>query len=718
MPPGPLPEPTLSPFPVTPFPSRDADWPSRANRWVQMTLAEDDPAHFDLDFWVRLMRDSQANAICMSAGGYIAYYPTEIPFHYRSHYLGDTDPFGDVVSAARDLGMTVMARVDPHAIHTDAAEAHPEWLARDADGQPIPHPSFPGVWLTDPLSSYHRDFLTDIARELVSRYDIDALFANRWEGHGGISYSDAARDGFRADTGYDLPRHAGAVDDPAWQAYVPWRRRRLTELVARWDDAVRTIRPHVRFIPNIGALGVRDMDRDLIERHYPLFFIDKQGRSGIEAPWSAGRNGKRNRGLFRDRPVGLITSVGPEHHVHRWKDSVAPPEETRTWIVDGFAQGAFPWFTKFNATVADDRWVAPIVDAFTLHARLDPTIGHLPIAAEVALLDPTQSDRLLTPADQRSRFSDEDGFYGALVEARIPFEMVADQVLSDTDLAPFRVLVLANAERLSDAQCETIRRWVEGGGSLVVAAQSSLRDETGALRDTYGLADVMGVDATGPARGPVRNNYAALTGSHRLHAGMDGASRIIGGVHLMALVPRAGADVEIPFRFIPDFPDLPMEEVYPRAGPDSPAVVTREHPGGGRVVTIGWDIGAVFHEAQQADHGQLIANAVRWALRDDERVRVEGPGLVDVAVRSRNDGREIAVAIVNLTNPMAMRGAIRETIPLHGQRVRVRVPDGWGTPVARLLVADVPVDARVEDGCAVLDIPLIELLEVVHLVWD
>ena len=116
------------------------------------------------------------------------------------------------------------------------------------------------------------------------------------------------------------------------------------------------VRPHARFIPNLGSLGLRDMDRSLIERHYPIFFIDKQGRSGIEPTWVAGRAGKRLRGMFRDRPVGLITSVGPEHH-HRWKDSVAPPVETQTYMIDGFAQGAFPWFTKFNATISDSRWL-------------------------------------------------------------------------------------------------------------------------------------------------------------------------------------------------------------------------------------------------------------------------------------------------------------------------------------------------------------------------
>ncbi|CAA9573454.1 MAG: beta-galactosidase [uncultured Thermomicrobiales bacterium] len=692
---------------------RSADWPRTANRWVQLTLAEDDPAHFDLDFWVGLMRDTRANAVCMSAGGYIAYYPTAIPFHYRSRFLGETDPFGAIVDSARQLEMHVMARVDPHAIHADAAEAHPEWLARDQDGKPLEHWSFPGIWLTCPFSPYHREFITDVARELVRDYDIDAIFANRWEGHGGISYSEHARRGFRDDTGFDLPVRAGDTSDPAWQAYVPWRRRRLSELVAIWDDAVREIRPHARFIPNIGSLGVRDMDRDLIQRHYPLFFIDKQGRSGNEAPWSAGRNGKRNRGLFRDRPVGLITSVGPEHHEHRWKDAVSPPEETRTWIVDGFAQGAFPWFTKFNATISDDRWVRPVVEAFTLHAALDPVLGPLPITAEVALLDPTQTDRLLTPADRRERFSHEDGFYQALVEARIPFEFVADQVLSAEELSRFRVLVLANAERLSDAQCATVAAWVESGGSLVMAYQSSLLDETGQARDTFGLAGTIGVDLAGSTRGPVKNNYVALTGQHRLHAGLDGAKRIIGGTRLLPIV--AHADTDVPFRFIPDFPDLPMEEVYPRAGPDAPAVVARELPSGGRVVYIGFDIGSLFWEALQDDHGRLIANAVNWALRDDPRVRVEGPGLVDIAVREGE--REVAVTLVNLTNPMAMRGAIRETIPLTGQRVTVRLPEGTGTVGARLLVADRAVDVTVQDGHAVVDIPSLDLLEVVHLTW-
>src|SRR5699024_9296846 len=124
----------------------------------------------------------RSNALCLSAGGYMAFYPTQIPFHHRSIYLGDSDPFGALVEGARSLGMHVMARVDPHAIHQDAAEAHPEWLARDEDGNALGHESFPGVWWTDPFSTYHSEFTTEVAREIVREYDVDAVFANRWEG--------------------------------------------------------------------------------------------------------------------------------------------------------------------------------------------------------------------------------------------------------------------------------------------------------------------------------------------------------------------------------------------------------------------------------------------------------------------------------------------------------------------------------------------------------
>lgn len=686
---------------------RVPDWHLGATRWTQLTLTENDPGRFDPGHWIDIMRETRSNAACISAGGYIAFYPTDIPYHYRSSHLADTDPFGELVEGARSLDMHVMARVDPHAVHPDAAAAHPEWLARDADGSPREHWGYPDIWLTCPFGSYNREFITEVAREIVTRYDVDAVFANRWQGHG-ISYSETARRSFRDETGYDLPRSEGDTSDPAWRAYVVWRRRKLSDLVSLWDQAVRDVRPHARFIPNLGSIAARDLDRDMLVRHFPFFLIDKQGRSGVEAPWSAGRNGKRSRAVFRDRPVGLITSIGPEHHQHRWKDSVAPGAETATWIVDGFAQGAFPWFTKFNGMVPDPRWIRPVAEAFELHERLEPEFAGRRITADVALLEAAGPEAARTGGRAH-----EEGFYHALVEARIPFELVAEQNLTVDELSQFKVLVLPDAERLSVEQCRTIQAYTEAGGSVVAAHRSSLDDEYGTPRANFGLAEVFGADLNTPVRGPVKNNYIALTEEHPLTQGFEGAQRLIGGTELIGVTARPGTGV--PFRFLPDYPDLPMEEVYPRAEPDAPAVVTRELPGGGRSVYVPFNLGALFWEALQADHGTIIANAVRWALGGSERVRVTGSGLVDLAVWE--DADSVAAALVNLTNPMALKGPIRETVPMPEQRVSVALPEGATGATARLLVAGTDAEVTVSGGRAEALVATAQLMEMVSFKW-
>ena len=689
---------------------RTPDWYRSATRWTQLTFTDDDPVHLDVDFWVDVMRESRSNALCLSAGGYMAFYPTQVPYHHRSQHLGDSDPFGTLVAAARDLGMHVMARVDPHAIHQDAADAHPEWLARNEHGEPIPHGSMPGLWWTDAVSSYQRDFTTEVALEIVREYDVDAIFANRWDGYRGISYSAAAAEQFATDTGLPLPRST-SPSDPTWEVYKAWRSRKLSELVVHWDDAVRAVKPHVRFIPNRGAALTRDLVHELVDDRYPMFFVDKQGRSGIEASWTPGRIGKRARGMYPDRPVALITSVGPESAEQRWKDSVADPHETRALIVDGFAQGARPWFTKFKAECFDTRWVEPITEAFRLHERCEPVLGRLRHTAEVALLD-THHAAAPTPWTPSGPSAHEDGVYQALLEARIPFEYVAEEALSLQRLAEFRVLVLPGPVHLDVHQLEVLSSFVATGGSVVAAHDAPVaREESGV--GTSALGDLLGVTVLEDLRGPVKNKYATFEGRHEIAAGFAGAQRIVAGTQVLEVT--AAADATVPLRFVPDYPDLPMEEVYPRPGEARPAVITRTHASGGRTAFIAFNIGEIYWHALQSDHGRLIANTVRWALGQEPRVTVEGPGLVDLAVQ---DGPgELAVSVVNLTNSMAMRGQAHELVPLRDLTVIVRLPEQATGVNAELVVAGRPVPAEVTGGTARIVLDQIDLIEVVHLRW-
>lgn len=689
---------------------RTPEWYRTATRWTQLTLAEDDPEKFDPDFWIEVFRRTRSNATCLSAGGYIAYYPSEIPLHYTSRYLNGRDPFGALVEGARRLNMHVMARVDPHAIHDDAARAHPEWVAIDKEGKPRRHWAFPDVWVTNAYGAYNREFMPEVVREIVRKYDIDAVFANRWQGHG-VDYSEDSRRRFRDYSGFDLPR-AACADDPAWRAWLQWRQQVLTDVIAEWDDAVKAIRPHASFIPNMSGASLMEFDLSVIERHCPFLVVDHQGRRGLECGWSAGRNGKRIRATFPDRPVILITSIGPEEE-YRWKDGVTSAEEMRLWMDNGTAHGMAAWFTKFNGVVPDRRWIAPIADSFALQEKVESVLAAMAPAAEIAVIDPATTLRHWAPEQRHEAERHDLGFYHALVEARLPFELLSDQVLSAATLDRFRLIVLANAACLSEAQCAEIRAYVARGGSVVAAHETSLADENGVRRADFGLADVFGAHLVSGPRGIVKNTYVALNDSHPLARGFEGAGRIIGGTRLIAVTPAAGC--ETPVLYVPDFPDLPMEEVYPRHPPEGAALVARQTAAGGRVVYIPWNIGEVFWEVLAPDHGRLIGNAVRWALGREPVVTVTGQGVLDLAFRRGPDG--LALALFNLTNPMMMKGPAREIYPIGPQRISIALPPGRTVGAARAVVAGVPVSCTCKDGRAEIALPGLERLEIVHLTW-
>ncbi|MCI2419571.1 hypothetical protein MOQ72_19175 [Saccharopolyspora sp. K220] len=687
----------------------DEPWFRRARRWTQLTFAEDNPLHFDREFWVDVMRRTRSNGACISAGGYIAYYPTQVPFHYRSRHLGDLDLFGMVNEDARRLGMGVMARVDPHAIHADAAEAHPEWIARDEHGQPIEHWAFPGIWLTCPFSTYYSEFVVEVTREIVRQYGVDAIFANRWEGSAVISYSDGARRQYRAATGHELPTGSDRTT-PEWAEFFAWRSDHLSRQIVEWDRAVREINPKGNFIPNRGSRLTRDLNAELIKHMYPAFFVDKQGRSPGEPIWIAGRVGKRARGMYPDRPVSLISSVGPEIR-HRWKDSVAAGPELEAWIVDGFVHGALPWFTKFNARVTDRRWVEPIAHAFELHARAEQLYGDKTPTARVALLD---SASPLTARSALNAHTGEDaaenGLCQALIEARIPFEFLDADSATEDRIRAFSVVVTPASADLSAEQVALLHDFVTAGGS-VIADSDALRGEDGS---TNGLADLFGVEVTGATRHEVRNNYVAvMDAAHEVAAPFAPANRIVGGSSIVPIEVTSG--VAVPFRFIPDFPDVPMEEVYPREAPRDPAVALRRHAGGGRTAYTAFNLSALFWETLQSDHAELLAALVRWALDGDEPVAVTGDGLVDIAVRESNRG--VAVSIVNLDNPKAMRGQMRAFQPIGEQTVTVRAPESATSATVRTLSDPNPTEIGINAGAIEVTVPGVELLEVVEVTW-
>ncbi len=693
------------------------DWATRPMRWAQLTLVENDPEHYDPQFWLDYFRRTHTDGVSFSAGGYLAYYPTEIALHRRSTWLKDTDPIGTLVAGCRELDMTVIARTDPHAVHEEVYEAHPDWIAVDADGQKRRHWAMPEVWVTCALGPYNFEFMTEVHKEIMTRYQVDGIFSNRWHGSG-MCYCEHCQRNFAAAHGMPLPRTTDP-QDPDYRNYLLWHQDRLFELCALWDAEIRKINPHARYIPNSGGGATSDLDMKRLGELVPLLSADRQARSGLMPLWANGKNGKEFRAALGNKPVIANFNVGFEAP-YRWKDSVKDLAETRMWILDAIANGMRPRNSKFSATLHDTRWLETVEEIYGWHHRVERYLRNEAPLARVALVYSQQTAKFYGGSRARQKVEDHIlGWYHALIEARIPFEMVHDRLLDAAHVDQFKTLILPNIAALSDAQCDQLRAFVARGGSLVATFETSRYDEWGQSRATLGLADLFGVDVAGAVEGPMQNSYLRLEQDahgryHPLLAGLEDAGRIINGVYRLPVQAREPV-VDAPLTLIPSYPDLPMEEVYPRVPrTDIPEVYLRE-VGAGRVVYFPWDVDRTFCEVLSLDHGRLLGNAVRWATNEAPVVEVTGPGVLDVTVW-RQAG-SLTVHLVNLTNPMLMKGPIRELLPVGEQVVRIKLPDGKQPARVHLLRADRTPAVVEEPGYLTVTVPSILDIEVVAVDW-
>jgi type 1 glutamine amidotransferase len=303
-----------------------------------------------------------------------------------------------------------------------------------------------------------------------------------------------------------------------------------------------------------------------------------------------------------------------------------------------------------------------------------------------------------------------NGYYQALVEARIPFNIADERQLEGDYVDRYRVLVLANIAALSDAQCEQIRAYVRRGGAIVATHETSLYDEWGKRRANFALADLFGCDFAGKVDERVQNSYMTVHGPHPLTIGFDDTPRIMCGTKLVHVTPRPGLPAPA-LTLVPSYPDLPMERVFSTVRQTDIPMVYATSFGKGRVIYIPTDLDRTFWECSNQDHLALLRNAVLWAAGEAPPMQVSGPGIVDVSFwRQRGS---LTAHLVNLTNPMMMRGYMREILPIGPYEVSLALPAGVQVKRVRLLEAGSDGESRMAGNRLVVAVPRVEMHEVV-----
>ena len=66
-------------------------WYATMRRCGQTNFNERDPIELNIEWWIEYWSSLKLDTLLLNAGGIMAFYPTQIPYHHRSQFLGDRD---------------------------------------------------------------------------------------------------------------------------------------------------------------------------------------------------------------------------------------------------------------------------------------------------------------------------------------------------------------------------------------------------------------------------------------------------------------------------------------------------------------------------------------------------------------------------------------------------------------------------------------------------
>jgi hypothetical protein len=693
----------------------DAPWYRRTLRWGQTNITERDPTRYDIGWWRDYWKQTAIQGVIINAGGIVAYYPSKFPLQHRAEFLEGRDLYGELVAAARQDGLAVVARMDSNRTSEDFYRAHPDWFARKLSGDVY---RTGDKFVTCVNSDYYQQYLPSVLSEIIERSHPDGFADNSWSGlaRDSICYCANCSRKFQDQHGKSLPQSKN-WDDQTYRLWNQWNYKQRLEI---WDLNNQTAKaaggPDCIWMGmNSGSVTSEAASfRDLREicRRSEMLLLDHQSRTESTGFQQNGDAGKLVHGMLGwDKlvPESMALYQAPSYPGEvSFRLTSKPPDEARLWMLEGIAGGIQPWWHHVGAYHEDRRMYHTAQPVFQWHkANERYLINRTPVANIGVIWSQRNTDYFGRDAARTLVDLPYYGFTQALIRARIPYLPVhADDVGKEP--GKFAVLILPNVGVLSSDQCTLLRKHVEAGGSLIATGVASLFDEWGEPRPDFALADLFGAHASramlnrklttesvhsylrlapelrAKVWGPKAEGEPVPSGErHPVLRGFEETDILPFGGTLDAI--RVDPGVTVPLTFIPPFPGFPPEVSWMREPKtDIPGLVLN-HKGAARIAYLPAEIDSRYGRDNFTDHANLLINIVRWAAKERNVLDVQGPGLIDCHLYAQQDC--LVLHLVNLSNEAAWKAPMSELIPVGPVHVRVKLLEGMHGNSARSLVS-------------------------------
>lgn len=678
--------------------------------WDEGFLASYDPSEL-----VRLYRLAGADGALLYCKSHLGlnYWPSPVGGIHRA--ARERDLVGEAKAALDKAGIAVAAY---HSVIFDnwAAQHHPEWRIVPASrgvgrewtvlghryGTMCPnHPEY---------VDYEKAQIT----ALLERFEFDTLWLDMafWTA---VCVCHACANRFRVEHGMELP----AVIDwsgSVWTTFQSARERWIAGFAADLMDTAREVRPGIALTHNL-APGLRG------------WFQGQRAQDAELDDFAAGDlyGGFDEQVFVLALMRGFRRPARPEFMTTRTRDlfNHSSTKTEHEMLTQAFAALAADAAFLFIDAVEpfgglNEKVYERIGRVFSATRAFEPETGGTEIT-DVAIYYSDDSriedtgvtvpgTLLVGEAVPGGGSRHQDAVMGAVRALRrghIPFSVVTR--LDNERLGEFSVIVLPDAQRLSDADVSALREYVDGGGRLYASGGSSLLSSDGSTNGDFALADVFGCERLGSEAGTMAyvhpeesglasaispEPYLPIGGRHPQPAGPGAplgfpriraasGTRVLARLTLPYGYPSDGSLAARDFASIHSSP--------PWNDTEHPAIVVND-VGAGRVVYSTAPIESADSPAHEAAFLRLLTHELELSPR------VSGTGHPDVWITGfdqREKGRMIVCALRLTADPP------RAAEPMS---LRVRIPVGRAVTAVRSIASGEPCRWMVNGEDATIDV--------------
>jgi len=654
-------------------------WETWPWRLIQTNLREIDMRDIDAERYVASLRSFEATVAMINTSGIVASYPTALEFHTPSRYL-QGDDLATIVAACHDAGIKVVARTDFSKVRRALYERHPEWAAIGADGGIVEEHGDVHVCVN---GVYQREHAPAIVEETIAALDVDGIYFN-WAGylsydyHGvdhGICHCQSCAERFGEMFGLELPTERD-LDDPAYRRYLVFQDRTLREDRARMHERIRSLRPDLaidRALP-AGGFVRQESNTALGRRTWPYSASDNTKWVVASYPRMVSSNASVD---FIDFPVRHV-AVSP--HLQRLRLAQA--------LANG---GGLDYYVIGLLDDKADRSGFEVVrEVFRFHAAHEAEYRDLRSCASVALLTGPRPD-----------VEEHRGWFRALAEHHIPFDVLVTDAADDAALERYGVVVVPGLEPIAGELARRLDAWVERGGTLVASGLAGFRDELYEPRTEPPFA-CLGVESVREVRPDLRGASFRIDDHEGFERLADTDLVYLDGPYVDA---EYRSDVRRVFSLIPPGPFGPPERVVLEE-PTGELAMTRRAVGTGRAIFLPWRCGALVERDGHPNTVNFLADVLERHA-GAEPLRGNLSPMVEVMLFERPDGSRL-LHLVNASGHFGQRELA--PVPMHGAGVAVPF-DGEPSDVRTLVGAGCSWSAA--DGRVTIRLPELGLFEAV-----